>query len=69
MQFMVRLMDWTLEDNMVNSLIFFATLTSCRSGHAPFVQTGAEMSNTSTEAVEPNPRCSLEGYSRRWVWD
>ena len=52
------LMDWTLEDNMVIDLIFFATLTNHRSGHTSFVQTGAETSDTSAEAVEPDPRCS-----------
>ena len=31
---MGRSMDWTLEDNMVNSLFFSATLTE---GHAAFV--------------------------------
>jgi len=36
-----RSMEWTLEENMVNSLIFFAPLTSRRSTHTPFVQTGA----------------------------
>jgi len=34
-------MDWKLEDNIVNGLIFFATLASHRSSNAPFVQTGA----------------------------
>jgi len=32
-QSMGRSMDWILEDNMVNGLIFFATLTSRRSDH------------------------------------
>jgi len=33
MQSMGRLMDWTLEDNMVDSLFFCATLTGHRRGH------------------------------------
>jgi len=49
-------MDWTLEDNMVNGLIFCATLTSC---NAPFVQAGAETSNTRAEAIKPGPGCQL----------
>jgi len=32
-QSMGRSMDWTLEDNMVNNLIFFATLTGRKSDH------------------------------------
>ena len=44
-------MDWTLEENTVNGLIFCATLTIRRSGHTPFVQAGAETSDTSLEAV------------------
>ena len=35
MHFMGRLMDWTVEDNTVNSLFFCATLTSRRRGHTP----------------------------------
>jgi len=46
-------MDWTLEDNMSNGLIFFATLTGRRRGHTPFAKTGAEASDTDAEAVEP----------------
>jgi len=46
MQSVGRLMDWTLEDNMVDSLFFCATLTGCKGGHTPFVQAGAETSNT-----------------------
>jgi len=48
---MGRSMDWALKENMVKSLIFCATLTIRRSGHTPFVQTGAGESNTSLEAV------------------
>jgi len=39
MQSMRRLMDWTLEDNMVDGLFFCATLTRHRGRHTPFVQT------------------------------
>jgi len=46
-------MDWTLEDNMVDGLFFCATLTGRRGGHTPFVQAGAETSDTGAEAVEP----------------
>jgi len=34
-------------------------------GHTPFVQAGAEASNTSTEANKTDPGCSWEGHSRR----
>jgi len=50
-------MDWTVEGNMVDSL-FCATLTGRRGGHTPFVQAGAETSNTDAEAVEPDPGSS-----------
>jgi len=56
-QSMGRSMDWSLENNMVSGLIFCSTLTCRRSGHTPFVQTRAEMSDTSAEALEPDPRC------------
>jgi len=59
MQCTGRLMDWTLEDNMVNCLIFCTTLTSRRSGHTLFVQTTVETSNTCGEAVELDPHCQL----------
>jgi len=39
-------MDWTLEDNMVDSLFFCATLTGRRGDHNTFVQAGAEKSDT-----------------------
>ena len=57
-------MDWTLEDNMVDGLFFCATLTGLRGGHIPFVQAGAETSDTSAEAVESDPGSSWEGHSR-----
>jgi len=50
-QSMERSMDWTLEDSMINSLFFCATLTGLRGGHSPFVQAGAETSETSAEVV------------------
>jgi len=37
---------WTLEDNMVDGLFFCATLTGRRGDHTPFVQAGAETSDT-----------------------
>jgi len=55
-------MDWTEEDDMVDGL-FCATLTGRRGGHTPFVQAGAEMSDTGAEAVEPDPGSSWEGHS------
>jgi len=63
MQSMGKSMDWTLEDDMVDSLFFCATLTGRRGGHTPFVQAGAETSNTGAEAVKPDPGSSWEGYS------
>jgi len=51
-------MDWTLEDNMVDGLFFRATLKGRRGGHTPFVQAEAETSDSSAEAVKPNPSCS-----------
>ena len=55
-------MDWTVEDDMVDGL-FCATLTGGRGGHTPFVQAGAETSDTGAEAVEANPGFSWEGHS------
>jgi len=60
-----RSMDWTLEDNMVDGLFFCATLTGRRGGHTPFVEVGVERSDTSAEAVKPDPRYSWKGRSRR----
>ena len=65
LQSMGRSMDWTLEDDMVDGLFFCATLTGRRGGHTPFVQAGAETSDTSAEAVEPDPGSSWEGHSGR----
>ena len=67
MQSMVRSMDWTLEDNMVDGLFFCATLTGCRGGHTPFAQTRSETSDTGAEAVEPIPGSSWKGHSGGWV--
>jgi len=55
-------MDRTVED-MVYGL-FCATLTGRRGGHTPFVQAGAETSDTGAEAVEPDPSSSWKGHSR-----
>ena len=55
-------MDWTLKDDMVDGL-FCATLTGRRGGHTPFVQAGAETSDTGAEAVEPDSGSSWEGHS------
>jgi len=56
-------MDWTLEDDMVDGLFFCATLTGRRGVHTPFVQARAETSDTSAEAVKPDPGSSWEGHS------
>ena len=63
MQPMWRSMDWTLEDNVVDGLFCCATLTDHRGGNTPFVQAGAETSNTGAEAVKPDPGFTLEGHS------
>ena len=54
MQSIRRSMDWTLEDNMVDGLFLCATLTGRRGSNAPFVQAGAETSNTGVKAVKPD---------------
>jgi len=66
MQSMGRLMDWTLEDNnmVVDGLFFCATLTGHREGHTPFVQARVETSDTSVEAIQPDPGSSWEGHSK-----
>ena len=64
-QSMGRSMDWTFEDNMVGGLFFCATLTSHRRGHTPFVQAGAETSDTGAEAVKPDPGSTWKGHSRK----
>ena len=45
-------------------LFFCATLTGRRGGHNPFVQVGAETSDTGAETVKPDPGSSWEGHSR-----
>jgi len=60
-------MDWTLEDSMVNGFIFFTTLTSCKSGLIRFMQTGAKMSVTGTEAVEPDHTVLGRAIPGGWV--
>jgi len=56
-------MDWTGEDDMVDGLFICATLAGRRGGHTPFVQAGAEKSNTGAEAVKLDPGSSWEGQS------
>jgi len=63
-QSMRRSMDWTLEDNMVDGLFFCATLTGRRGCHIRFVQAGTETSDTSAEAVKPDPCCSWRAIPR-----
>jgi len=58
MQPMGRLMDWTLEDDMVNGLFFCATLTGRKGSHTLSVQAGEETSDTDAEAVKPDPGSS-----------
>ena len=59
-------MDWAVEDDMVDCL-FRAILTGRRGDHTPFLQAGAETSDTGAEAVEPDPGSSWEGHSRGGV--
>ena len=49
---------------MVGGLFICATLTDRRGGHTPFVQAGAETTDTGAEAVKPKPGSSWEGHSR-----
>jgi len=56
-------MDWTVLDNIVDSLFFCATLTGRRGGHNPFVRAGAETSDTGEEAVKSDPDTSGDGLS------
>jgi len=51
---------------MVDGLFFCATLTGRRGGHTPFVQAGAETSDTGAKAVKPDPD-AWEGHSGGWV--
>ena len=50
---------------MVDGLFFCATLTDRRGGHTPFVQAGAETSDTGAQAVKPNPHYSWQSDARR----
>ena len=50
---------------MVDGLFFCAALTGRRGGHTPFVQAGAETSDTGAEAVKPDTRCSWQSDARR----
>jgi len=60
-------MDWTLEDEMVDDLFFCAAITGSSRDHSPFVQAGAETSDTSADVVKVGPaRCAWEGHSG-WV--
>jgi len=59
------LMDWTVEDNMVNGLFFCATLTTRVGGRIPFVQAGGETSDTGAEVVKPDSSCSCKCHSGR----
>jgi len=61
-----RSMDWTVEDDMVDGLLC-ATLTGRRGCHTPFVQAGAETSDTGAKVVEPDPVSSWEGHFRKCV--
>jgi len=49
---------------MVDGL-FCATLTGRIGGHTPFVQAGAETSDTVAEALKPEPGSPWEGHSGR----
>jgi len=48
---------------MADGLFFYATLTGHRGGYTPFVQAGAEISNTGAEAVKADPGSSWKGHS------
>jgi len=52
---------------VVDGLFFCTTLTGRRGGHTPFVQAGAETSDTGAESVKPGPCSSWEGHSGGWV--
>jgi len=58
-------MDWKLEDDIVDGLLFFATLTNRRGSHTPVGQAGVETSDTGAEAVEPDPCFFWQGHPRR----
>jgi len=49
---------------MVDSLFFCVTLAGRSGGHTPFVQAGAETSDTGAETVKPDPGSSCKDHSR-----
>jgi len=62
----VGAMDWIVEDDMVDGL-FYTTFTCRSGGHTPFVQAGAETSDTGSEAVKGGERCTFLGSPLFWV--
>jgi len=50
---------------MVSGLFFCATLTDRRGDRNPFVQAGAELSDTGAKADKPDPHCSSKNHSGR----
>ena len=64
MRSMRRSVDWKVKDDMANGL-FYATLTSHRRGHTPFVQAGEETSDTGAETIKP--RCLSRTIPGGWV--
>jgi len=58
----MRWMDRTMKDNLVNGPYLCAPLTIRRRGHTPFVQKGAETSDTGAE-----PKMFLAGpFKKGW---
>jgi len=57
-QSMKRLMDWTLEDNMVDGLFLCATLTGRREDHYRYEHAATEMSDTGVEVGKMDAGCS-----------
>jgi len=52
---------------MVDGLFFCATHTDHKGGHTPFVQEGAEMSDTSAEGLSRNHAVVGSVIPREWV--
>jgi len=52
---------------MVDGLFFFAKRTGRRGAHTPFVQAGAETSDTGAEAVKTDTGSSWMGHSGGWL--
>ena len=72
MQSTGRSMDWTLEDNRVDGLLFCAILRNRTIRPCPFPSAGVETSDRGKECVKPNPFCSWQGHSVSMgadVWD